>query len=100
MRGLPHLRHLPGKFAGATIEKSRGNPTVETQDLTPTLPMSRKKWTWKEVALPKDLIEKLDAQFTTGIYEASLAADPLQVEVLVALADLYARQGLVEKGIE
>ena len=61
--------------------------------------MSRTKWTWKEVTLPKDLLEKLDVQFMTGFYEASLPSDPLQVDVLAALADLYARQGMVEKGL-
>ena len=61
--------------------------------------MSRTKWTWKEVALPKDLLEKLNVKFMTGVYEASLPSDPLQVDVLVALADLYARQGMVEKGL-
>jgi tetratricopeptide (TPR) repeat protein len=61
--------------------------------------MSRTKWTWKEVTLPKDLLEKLNVQFMTGVYEASLPSDPLQVDVLVALADLYARQGMVEKGL-
>jgi tetratricopeptide (TPR) repeat protein len=61
--------------------------------------MSRTKWTWKEASLPKDLLEKLSARFMTEVYEASLPSDPLQVEVLVALADLYARQGLIEKGL-
>jgi len=62
--------------------------------------MDPRRWTWKEADLPKKLLEKLTGRFLIGIYEAALSAQPADVPVLVALGDLYTRQGLVEKGLE
>lgn len=62
--------------------------------------MARQKWTWKNVSLQQEMAEKLGARFEREFYEASLPGEPDNVDLLVALGDLYTKQGSFEKGLE
>jgi tetratricopeptide (TPR) repeat protein len=62
--------------------------------------MKRRTWTWKEARLPGDLTEKLQSRFEMSLFEAAAPVDPENTELLTALGDLYAKQGLLEKGLE
>ena len=62
--------------------------------------MKTTSWKWKEASLATELAEKLGRRFEVGFYEAALAADPENLEVLVSLGPLYTEQGLLEKGLE
>jgi len=62
--------------------------------------LRKSSWNWKEASLGKVVAEKLGRRFEVGFYEAALAADSENLEVLVSLGNLYAQQGLLEKGLE
>ena len=62
--------------------------------------MARRKWNWRNVSLPEDAVEKIGVDFERGLYEVALADDPDNIDVLVALGDLYTKQGLLENGLE
>lgn len=62
--------------------------------------MNRRAWNWKEAQLPKNTQEELFARFELGLYEAALEGDKGNLDVLVALGEIYDRKGLVEKGLE
>ena len=62
--------------------------------------MAPEEWKWKDLTVPKDVLEKLELRFRIGLYEAALEGDPSQTELLVHLGTLYTRVGLFEKGLE
>jgi hypothetical protein len=62
--------------------------------------MNRRAWNWKEAQLPRNTQEELYARFELGLYEAALEGDAGNLDVLVALGEIYDRKGLVEKGLE
>jgi adenylate cyclase len=62
--------------------------------------MNRRAWNWKEAQLPRKTQEELYSRFELGLYEAALEADSRNLDVLVALGELYDRRGLIEKGLE
>ena len=55
---------------------------------------------WKEARLPPETTKKLQAGFEIGLYEALIAGEPLNVDALTALGDVYSRNGQLEKGLE
>jgi len=62
--------------------------------------LNRRSWNWKEANLPSKLAEDLARRFEVEFYEAALAAEPASLDILVALGDLYAQEGLHEKGLQ
>ena len=62
--------------------------------------MKRSGWKWKEVKLPDDLQAKLASDFERDFLEAAQAADPSNVDILISLADIYAKAGLHEEGLK
>ncbi len=62
--------------------------------------MKRRTWTWKDARLPAEVAAKLERRFQLNLYETVLASEPGNVEVLIALGDVYSRHGLLEKGLE
>jgi tetratricopeptide (TPR) repeat protein len=61
---------------------------------------TKRRWSWKEVDLPAELLGKLFRSFAVGFYEAALEAEPANMDVLVALGDLYTREGRYKQGLE
>lgn len=62
--------------------------------------MDEKRWTWKQIDIPERVRQPLAERFLTGIYETALEIQPQNLEVLVALGNLYTRAGLFQKGLE
>lgn len=62
--------------------------------------LKKGRWSWKEVSLAKGVAKKLGSRFELDFYEAALATDSENLEVLVALGNLYTKQGLLEKGLQ
>ncbi|MBI4606990.1 MAG: hypothetical protein HY721_33930 [Planctomycetes bacterium] len=61
--------------------------------------MKRRGWSWKDVQLPERLTDRLGTDFERAFYEAALRTDPVNLEVLIALGDIYSKQGLLEQGL-
>jgi hypothetical protein len=62
--------------------------------------MIRRAWNWKEASLEKGTVSELAFRFEVGLYDAALAGNPADIELLATLADIYAKRGLHEKGLE
>ena len=62
--------------------------------------MKRRGWSWKEAKLEEQLAGRLAEKFQIDFYEAALPSDLGNVDLLLALGDLYTRQGLLEKGLQ
>ena len=60
----------------------------------------KKAWSWKNVELPAELIEKLRQDFEVDLYRKALEHDPENVDVLVYLGDAFSKRGMVRDGLE
>ena len=62
--------------------------------------MLRRQWTHKDVRLPPDICERLGHRFEQEVYEVALQSEPDNVDVLVALGEIYTKQGNFERGLQ
>jgi tetratricopeptide (TPR) repeat protein len=58
------------------------------------------RWRWKNGEITIERAEALANTFERELYEGAIAGDPENLEVLIALGDIYTRHGFLEKGLE
>ena len=60
----------------------------------------KKVWTWRNIGLAPELVEKLQQEFEVRFFRRALEQDPDNVEILVHLGDIFSKRAMTVEGFE